>query len=216
MKGIIIDGVASSGKTMIFQLLQKKLVEFKPSTTKLFISEHYTQRMIEHLRDDGSLNGGDIKKHIEKIITVLSEFQNMLEASKFNNQQANADSIVVLERFILTHFVSQKNEDDFSIDDAKIYFTKLKNFNIKQILLIIPQNKIRERIMSTLNYRNDAWKEYLLSKGSEDQIIEEYIKWQEKCIKYAGIFKDFIDTEVIEVKENDYDNYVEKILKSLT
>lgn len=215
MKGIIIDGVVSSGKTMIFQILQKRLAEIRPSMTKLFISEHYTQRMLEHLKEDGSLNGRDIKMHIEKVIGILSEFQSMFEASKFNNLQTNADSIAVLERFILTHLVSQEFEDDFSMDDATVYFTKLKNLNVKQILLIIPQNKIRERIMSTLNYRNDAWKEYLLSKGSEDQIVKEYTKWQEKCLEYAENFKDHIDTEIIEVKDDDYDNYAEKIIKLL-
>ena len=40
MKGIIIDGVAASGKTSILKLLQKKIIEENPNISKLFISEH--------------------------------------------------------------------------------------------------------------------------------------------------------------------------------
>ena len=48
MRGIILDGVSASGKSSILNLVQQRIVKEYPSSTKLFISEHYTQRMLEH------------------------------------------------------------------------------------------------------------------------------------------------------------------------
>jgi len=61
MRGIIIDGVTASGKTSIIKNLNISLSESKPPMTKFFISEHYTERMLEHLKDDDQLIGGEVK-----------------------------------------------------------------------------------------------------------------------------------------------------------
>jgi thymidylate kinase len=125
MKGIIIDGVATSAKTTILKYLHNKIVENNPTIAKFFVSEHYTERMLEHLKESEELDGARIKKHIENIIQALAVFQNMLKQSKFNNNPKGVDSFVALERFILTHMVSLNNiEDKYTIEEAKKFFIK--------------------------------------------------------------------------------------------
>lgn len=207
MKGIIIDGVAASGKTTILKQIHSEIIEVKPSMTKLFVSEHYTERMLEHLKESGKLDGFYIKNHIDKIIQTMAIYQEMLNNSKFNNDPKGADIFVTLERFILTHLSSMNIEDKYSLDEAKYHFQALNKLGIKQIALVIPEVKLKERIMSTLEYRNDKWKEYLFSKGGEKEILEYYVDWQNKFLYYIDKFNSIIDTLVIKVEDNNYIKY---------
>ncbi|PWU16423.1 MAG: hypothetical protein C5B45_00515 [Chlamydiae bacterium] len=45
----IIEGVSGAGKSCLLNALQKLFVTHYPKATKLFISEHFTQRSLEHL-----------------------------------------------------------------------------------------------------------------------------------------------------------------------
>jgi len=215
MRGIIIDGVAASGKSSILRLFQKKLMESKPNMTKIFLSEHYTERMLEHLKEDGTLNGYHISDHVDKIIGTLNVFQKMLSESKFKDEPRGADAIAILERFILTHFASLEIEDTYGIELAKKHFQTLNSMGIIQIALIIPRDKLKDRIISTISYRNDAWKEYLFSKGSEEDIISGYQDWQDRFIRYLNEFKSSIKTFEIEVKDDNYDSYSEQIFNKI-
>lgn len=204
MKGVIIDGVAASGKTSILKLLQKKIIEEKPNISKLFISEHYTQRMLEHLAENGKLNGAHVKNHVSDIIRALNVFQDMLKKSKFINNPKGAEMVVILERFILTHLSAAPLEDHYKHEEISKHFQKLSDLGFSQVVLAIPEDKILERIMSTTKYRNDKWKEYLLSKGTESQIKEYYENWQKRILNYVNKYKNDIQTEIITVVDNDY------------
>lgn len=213
MKGIIIDGVAASGKSTILKNIHSKIIEVKPSMTKFFISEHYTERMLEHLKERGELDGSHIKDHISQIIESIVTYQNMLNNSKFSSNPSGADIFVTLERFLLTHFTSMDIEGTYSLKEAESHFDSLNKLGIKQIALVIPESRLKDSIMSTLNYRNDKWKEYLYSKGNEEEIIAHYSNWQSKFLYYIDKFKNHIDTKVIEIKDNNYSYYSNEILR---
>ena len=213
MKGIIIDGVAASGKTSILRNLNKSLVEIKPTTTKFFISEHYTERMLEHLKESGGLTGLYINRHVDKIINILQQFQNMLSESKFSNDPRDADLLVILERFILTHLTSLDIENEYKNEIVESHFKALNSLGIKQVALVVPEEHLKERIMSTINYRNMAWKEYLFSKGDEAEILKYYSDWQNKFLRYLNKYKYIIDTMIIEIRDTDYQKYSDLIIK---
>ncbi len=202
-----MDGVASSGKTSILKHLHRKILEQNPSSTKLFISEHYTERILEHLKESGELTGVHIKEHVEKIIGIIADFQGMLDKSKFRNNPKGANLFVTLERFILTHITSLDIENDYTIKEARNHFETIGKMGIKQVLLVIPEARFKEKLMSTIEHRNEAWKEHLYSKGSEKEIVAYYLNWQNNFLKYADIFKDAIDTLIVEVKDNNYAEY---------
>jgi len=211
MKGIIIEGVASSGKTSILKHLHAKISEHFPDSTKLFISEHYTERMLEHLKDSQELRGLDIKYHIGKIVDNLENYQDMLNKSKFASNPKSANVYVTLERFILTHLSSSLIEKEYSLNEVNRHFKKLNNMGIKQVVLTIPKEHFKERLLSTIKYRNDAWKEYLYSRGNEDEIVEYYYKWQKEFLDYADQFRDSIDTLIVEINDSDYKKYSDRI-----
>jgi len=170
--------------------------------------------MLEHLKDKGELNGDHIKTHVDRLIQTLVSFQDMLDKSKFSNNPKGADFFVTLERFILTHLSSMEIEDQYTFDEVKAHFKILSKLGVKQVALIIPESRLRESITSTLQYRNDAWRDYLCSRGGEKEIIEYHINWQNNFLEYIDKFKDVIDTLVIEVKDQDYLRYSNIIFDS--
>ena len=214
MKGIIIDGVASSGKTSILKHLHAKISEKYPSSTRFFMSEHYTERMLEHLKERGDLTGIHIKDHMESIIGTLKNFQEMLDKSKFVNNPKGANMFVTLERFILTHMASINMENQYSLQDARSHFEALGKMGFKQVLLVIPEPNFKDKIMSTLVHRNEAWKEHLYSRGGENEIVSYYMNWQENFLNHAKKFQDAIDTLVVEVKDDDYAKYSDIIFNN--
>ena len=215
MKGIIIDGVAGSGKTTILKKVHSRIFKIEPSATKLFISEHYTERMLEHLKENGKLDGKYIKNHTEKIIGTLAAYQDMLNGSKFSTDPKGVEIFATLERFILTHFSSMHIENKYSIGEAKSHYETLARMGIKQVVLTVPESRMKKQILSTLNYRNEVWKDYLYSKGDEREIINGYIQWQKNFMKYVNIFRDSIDTTIIEVKDKNYNSYSDRIFDLL-
>jgi len=212
MRGVIIDGVAASGKSSIIKYLQQELVKTYPQRSKFFLSEHYTERMLEGLKENGHLTAIRVKQHIQNILETLQAYNEMLENSKFKSNPKNAELILVIERFILTHLTSLKNRRGYSLNEVQKQFSLAKKLNIRQIVLVIPEKDLKERIMSTIHYRNDDWKEYLYSKGNETQIIKSYQQWQNRLKGYANNFSDFIETRIIEITHTNYEQYAKEIL----
>ncbi len=215
MQGVVIDGVAASGKSTIIQHLNHKLIEESPWTSKFFLSEHYTQRVLEHLKDSHELTGHHVKSHIRDIIRTLELFQNMLEGSKFSKSPGEADMFVILERFILSYLTDSNFRNGYSIYEIKRDLSKLSFFGIKQVALILPEDKIRDYIMSTIKYRNEKWSKYLNSIGSEKQIVKYYIDWQKKFKDNIKQFEDTIETIVIENNDNNFDFYSQIIFNEV-
>jgi len=56
ISGWIIEGVVASGKTTFLQELQQILANRHPARTKICISEHYTERILEDKKANGSLS----------------------------------------------------------------------------------------------------------------------------------------------------------------
>ena len=95
MRGIILDGVSASGKSSILALVQQRIVKEYPSSTKLFISEHYTQRMLEHELEAKTLSADHVEQHVDEIIDNLDRYQDMLNKSKFANNPSGAEAFVI-------------------------------------------------------------------------------------------------------------------------
>lgn len=211
MKGLIIDGVVASGKSSIIKYLQQKLVETYPYRSKFFLSEHYTERILEKSKENNLLAARQAKQHIQNILETLQRYDEMLKKSKFSTRPQNAELILLVERFILTHFASLEDRRGYSLEEARKQFILINKYNIKQIVLEVPEEYLKERIMSTVNYRNDEWHKYLYSTGDEDQIIQRFRGWQNRLIKYANTFSDIVETIRIEVYHSDYESYAKDI-----
>ena len=128
-----------------------------PHSTKLFISEHYTQRMLEHALENNTLNSQMVKRHIDQIIDQLQMYQLMLDESKFTMKPSGAQAFVTIERFLLTFLATQSGRalQDYSLKDVRVQLDKLRQLNITQYIFVLSKDRLRKHIKRTLTHKND-------------------------------------------------------------
>lgn len=216
MKGIIIEGISASGKSTILSYVQKRLQAEMPHSTKLFISEHYTQRMLEHAMENNTLNSQMVKGHIDKIIDYLQMFQAMLDESKFNLIPSGAEAFVTIERFLLTFLATQSGRaiKDYSLEDAKVQLAKLRKMNITQYIFVLSKDRLRKHIQRTLTHRNDQWASYIDAKGGIDNMVDESMEWQDNLLSLSESLKQSMPTKKIEITNWDYKKIADTIFNN--
>ncbi|MEK7655641.1 MAG: hypothetical protein AAB386_03110 [Patescibacteria group bacterium] len=128
-KILILEGIASSGKTTLEKLLVARLND------SIILSENYTlMPIIDNRNIDIAL------AHLQK------QIQTIVDSSAQN---------IIVDRFHLTHaFRTQSDLDAFSeIEDGL-----QKAGNVLIVLLTIDPERIRERVEETVLHRKDNWK----------------------------------------------------------
>lgn len=212
MKGIILDGVAAAGKSTTLQHLQTRIIKEKAGSTKLFISEHYTQRILEDKLHNGELTAPMLKEHIDTLIKGLVGYQKMLESSKFAASPSRAEAFATIERFLLTFFATVPDIfKEYTLESAKQQFKQLSNCGLAHYLIVLSPEKIHENVSKTLTHRNEFWTAHIESKGGIEKAIEEYIDWQAKLLDFSRMFEEEIRTEVIELKDQSYEAIADEI-----
>ncbi len=212
MKGIIIDGVAAAGKSITLQHLQTRIIREKEGSTKLFISEHYTQRVFEDKIDSGQLDAVTLAKHIDGVILGLGEYQEMLAQSKFALKPSRAEVYVTIERFLLTYFATLPALlEKYPLAKARHQFEQLASYGITHYLIALSGKKIRENVATTLTHRNARWAAHIESKGGLQKVTEENIVWQEKLLGFAKLFERCMRIEIIELKDQSYEEMANRI-----
>jgi ABC-type lipoprotein export system ATPase subunit len=99
-RGWIVEGVSGVGKTTLLKHYQALVAELRPATTKLFISEHYTERVLEDERAAMRLQIHQVCSHVNELMDDLDRFAKMKTHGKFSGNTTNAVIDVALERFL--------------------------------------------------------------------------------------------------------------------
>lgn len=212
MKGIILDGVAAAGKSTTLQHLQTRIVKEKQGSTKLFISEHYTQRMLEDKLHSGELTASLLKDHIDTLINGLVGYQRMLERSKFAASPSCAEAFVTIERFLLTFFATLPGMlEGYGIENAKRQLKQLADCGLVYYLIVLSRDKIHADVSRTLTHRNEHWTAHIESQGGLEKAIEGYINWQAKLLGCSRLFHEQIRINIIELKDRSYEAVADEI-----
>ena len=220
MKGLIIEGVSSSGKTSILRYLHNTLTREKPANTKLFLSEHYSERMLEHVKEMGLLSEDLVIKHCLNILEFLEMLEKMKYESKFACREGNVTVIATIERFLLTHIANmvEKTPDawgEYWISTIKEVYSRLNSLGFIQVILTLPKEELKTRLLNTLEHRNPAWNEHVLGFGRAEDIVERYWKWQCVVQKYGLITQMVIPQIVVDVSEQNYESIAARLWKEL-
>lgn len=184
--------------------------------SKLFFSEHYTQRMLEHLRDEWCLSWNEVKDHFDTIVKTLSLYTNMLSNSKFANRKGNADMVAILERSIFTHLISYphitKEYNDWLVRD---HLQHLKDMEIKHVILRLSEEYIERRLRSSITHRNEYWKQYLDSLWEWKDVVSYFMNWQKSLFDLLKKYESSIDVVVIDVDSDDYEGIANTIYSTI-
>ncbi|MEP7166449.1 MAG: hypothetical protein ABI758_00540 [Candidatus Woesebacteria bacterium] len=212
MQGIIIDGVASAGKTSVLKILQNKILENKFSSSKLFISEHYTQRMLEQAVENHEISGLMVQKHITTLIKSLDVYHKMLIRSKFALDPRGAEAFVTIERFILTYLATQPSlVEGYGLKKIAKHFKHMNKMNIKQYIFTLSSQNIEKNVSQTLKHRNKGWADYINARGGIKTVCSDYILWQENIVNFAHQFSGSINTEIVNLDNNNYEEIAQNI-----
>lgn len=185
MKILILEGIATSGKTTIKNKLKKYFD--KKDLNYLIIEEDETLMPILH-NTNKKIGITHLKNVIKKALTQKKD-------------------ILVFDRLYFTHIFRTKS----SIND----FKSIENLLRKSSLLVflkIDKKRIGRRICDTMKQR-PKWADYVRKKGGKRDIINYYTHQQELLLKLLK--KSSVKHVIYNSTEKNFKNMTKDILDKL-
>jgi hypothetical protein len=191
LTAIIIDGISASGKSILLQGLRLISEERATNFTKLFLTEHLTERFFEK---EMPLRSG-IHEHVARILRLVGEIQSMQAASPFADNKKILT--ITIERLFLTLLSRGLMTTDFFSEEAEL----VKKTDLKNIFLVVPKALIGERIAQSLIHRNQGWRDYIGRLGGLSGAISHFQAQQDTMWRANEALSKHISTEAIEVAD---------------
>jgi thymidylate kinase len=154
MKIIILEGIATSGKTSVRKELE--ILFNKKSIKYVFVDEEETLMPV--------LNNKYSEIAEKHILSVLQKSLS-LEVD-----------LIIFDRLYLTHLWRTNSSPEIFKESENI----LINNNTVICFLQIPEEVISERIKLALSHRDDKWGEYVQGKGQTFEDVVSYYRNQQK------------------------------------
>lgn len=185
MKILILEGIATSGKTTIKNKLEKYFD--KKGLNYLVIEEDETLMPILH-----NINKKIGIAHLKKVI---------------KKALAQKKDILIFDRLYFTHIFRTKS----SINDFKSIENLLKKSSLL-IFLKIDKRKIGKRIFDAMIQR-PKWADYVRKKGNKKEIVNYYTKQQELLLKLLK--KSSIKHIIYDTTELNFNDITKGIINKL-
>jgi thymidylate kinase len=186
MKILILEGIATSGKTTVKNNLLKAFV--KKGVNFSAVEEDETLMPIR--------NNQDLVTSIKLLKEVV---ERVLRESK---------DFIIFDRLFFTHIFKTKS----SIEEFKEIENLVKD---KAFLafLVIDESKIPERIANARNHRGKGWDEYVSKKGNIVEINKYYINQQRLLLNLLE--ETDLNYKIYNTTTLDLDTISNDILKNL-
>lgn len=188
MKIIILEGIATSGKTS----LKEKL------------SDYFKNKKFRFKAIDEGITLMPILHNTEKDTSL-----ELLEKVISNTLKENVD-IAIFDRLYFTHIFRTKS----SLSDFSAIEDLLLKQNTLLVLLTIKKELIGQRILKAMNHRGKSWENYVRKIGTDDEIVNYYTDQQDKLIGLISESK--LDSVAIDATDRNYDTIKDSVLKRLT
>lgn len=215
VSGLIIEGISGSGKTAILDLLTKEQAfHNKNFISRIVLSEHHTQRVLEQKERENKLCKEDnidlLNSHVEYIKKIN---QKLKEIDWCDSKMSSQKLYYIFERFHFTHLL---NYSYLKWDDLIEIDKMLAELNCKLCVLAIDRSTIEKRII-TNRVNNLNWMKYIRRFGnSKNEIVDYFDNKQNKLLELAEksvLPKIIIDTS-IGTKEKSMKNILDFCDKS--
>lgn len=199
MVGWIIEGITGMGKSVIFARLQEKLAQWAPANTKLYFSEHYTERVLEAERKQGTLTPGQVIAHGHDLLGVPAMLAQKKDASIFAGRAGNAEPVVVFDRFVLG-LLAEMEKDAVAAGSLAELYGLADRLGLARIILRTAPEHVAQRVISTRLHRNAAWAAHLERLGDDATLAAHFVAMQDRLLDFvdrhgAVIKPQFIDVE---------------------
>lgn len=194
MNGLIIEGVAGTGKSTLLSLLKNSpsLMALRPNF--IIIDEDQTiGELVSELRDEAA----DDRQRCYRLKHLLPRIKEAQSKSQF----------IILERFHPTYFALMPRWD--LIEE---YDNLLSELGFGVVLLDLPDNLLVNRSFFRPEMENQNWQQGLTEwYGSQDKAIQAFIESQ----KNRRIFchKTKMPVLQIDTRERTWQNYHDEVLE---
>ncbi|MBN9087694.1 MAG: hypothetical protein J0J01_12360 [Reyranella sp.] len=206
MAGLILEGVTGAGKTRLFHAIQAWLARNRASNTKLFLSEHYSERVLEARHKAGDLGEGEVVAHPDGLLQPLSHLERLWSQSGFSAASGAARVVTVIERFLLGHMANMKcrQPDRWPAAYAPAIeglYRRADALGLRTIVLVLPAGVLAERIRSTRAHRNAAWSAFLDSFGRDDAAIAHFAHWQALMLELIARLPPIVQPKIVDMSD---------------
>lgn len=187
MQGYIIEGVIGAGKSSLLSAIEKEIGERFSGTTRVVLTEHYTDRLFENERREGTATFTQGLEHCEEIARHLVWLADIKYSSKFSDVGGRAAVSVLIERFVGTqvaHHVVDRDLDHEETNRCESLLRSLAEVGIESVVLEVEPSVLAESIRSTREHRPESWSNYLDSIGNEDEVLEYFTAWQDRLLSF--------------------------------
>lgn len=221
MRGIILEGVTASGKTTLLKYLQRRLVGIRPGSTKVVISEHYTERVLEDIKANGELLHSHAFAHLDGVLEQLEQMQSWKETSKFAENRENAEIFVFLERFLGSHVANLeitcgRVPDEAFFKTARELYQRAGILGFTIAILRLPPERLAASLNDTYARRNDKWRTYLDTIGNKASLIDYHTRWQASLLQFYNEMEGTCPIEIIESPvssdKTEYETLAQRLL----
>lgn len=152
MKTLLLEGMATSGKSTIIKQLGDELgtnmsIKIVPETETLMKIVENTDRSVS--------------------IAYLSEL--------IKNVYSHDYDVIIFDRLYLTHIFRTHS----SMADYKVIEDGIRQYTPETIFLEVDESAIAERVARASEHRDPEWKDYIYTKGETiEEIADYYIQQQ--------------------------------------
>lgn len=190
LAGLVLEGVCGVGKTTLFnELLRSPQVLSLAFPSRIALSEHHTQRVLEKKERDEGLTLHDNLTLLGRHVAYLESLRDSLARMPWReNGRTNMRILCLLERFHWTHAV---HYDHVQWSDVIGVDSRLAGMKFKCCLLTMDDALFQHRI---LDDRGPGWRDYVSRYGNSDEQILAYYRNQQKQ------FLDMCDQSLMETR----------------
>lgn len=161
MNGLILEGIPAVGKSCALQAL-RACPEFQQRLSTLILSEHYTERAVEHVEEVAPVR---YERLMYRLLAALEPLRVLgVEGPVFADGGAKARLRYVFERFHLTNILAHANGDLAMLHRVE---NTLRVYQPVTVLLTVDPAEIEPRLQDTLARRNPGWQTWLLRQGRD-------------------------------------------------
>ncbi len=183
MRTIILEGIATSGKSTVIDQLSSLL---SPDVKLKIVPEAETLMKIVDNTD----------KYVS--IKYLTDLIDRVYSKSFD--------VVVFDRLYLTHiFRTHSSMADFSVIE-----NMLSKFMPETIFLEVDDAAIAQRVAKASEHREPQWKEYIYTKGQTiDEVADYYI--QQQRVQLQNLNASTLPYRIFNTTEHNYKDVIEEI-----
>lgn len=206
-QGIILEGISGTGKTSVFDVLVKhNKMQSIPAKSRLILSEHHTQRILELEEQQGILTPRHHTELLDQLITFMESLNNRTTRRGWNSDHVQEQDLFFLfERFHLTHVFRFPYMDWSHVADID---RRLKPLGTVLCLLTVNAETLEKRLFSR---RHECWLNYLKQYGnSPTEIVNTLLNRQKMARELAALSS--LPTLVIDTSDNTIDQVTDLIV----